>query len=183
MRIDHIAFRVQDKQKTVDFLTNALDYKIAKKYPNGFRVDFDDGTFANCTVLEQYDKLNTNISLPWIIGLPEAKELEYHVPPEIFISEGSEGSIVDKWVKDHGSGLHHIAIQVKSIEETKKRWIENGWAEFASDEPKKCPGLTQIFTKPSQITGVIWELIEREEGAKGFCEKNVRDLMESTVNK
>ena len=35
-----------------------------------------------------------------------------------------------------------------------------GFAEFASEEPLTCPGLTQVFTKPLEITGVIYEFIE-----------------------
>ena len=41
-----------------------------------------------------------------------------------------------------------------------------------------CPGLVQVFTKPSELTGIIYELISRE--GDGFCEDNVKDLMNST---
>ena len=61
-----------------------------------------------------------------------------------------------------------------------KEWKEEGYAEFYSDEPIKCedPNLTQVFTKPSELTGVIYEFINRE-GA-GFCKDSVKKLMEST---
>ena len=59
-----------------------------------------------------------------------------------------------------------------------KQWKESGYAEFLSDEPMTCPGLIQVFTKPSELTGVIYELISRE--GDGFCEDNVKDLMNST---
>ena len=62
-----------------------------------------------------------------------------------------------------------------------QKWEQLGFAEFTTEEPTKCPGLTQIFTKPSSITGIIWELIEREENKDGFCASNVKNLMESTV--
>ena len=108
--------------------------------------------------------------------------VEYHLPPEIFISEGTPNSIVGKWVAARGGvgGLHHIAIQVESVVDKMKEWQEKGYAEFSSDEPLKCPGLTQVFTKPSKLCGVIFEFIEREEF--GFCAANVRQLMESTKN-
>ena len=50
--------------------------------------------------------------------------------------------------------------------------------QFLSEKPLKCeePNLTQIFSKPSELTGVIYELIKREDN-KGFCEKNVEQLM------
>ncbi len=57
-------------------------------------------------------------------------------------------------------------------------WKEKGYAEFTTDEPLKCEGITQIFTKPSQLTGIIYEFIER--GIHGFCQENVKDLMNST---
>ena len=57
-------------------------------------------------------------------------------------------------------------------------WKEKGYTEFLSDEPLTCPGLTQVFTKPSELTGVIYELINRT--GDGFCKDNVKGLMEST---
>ena len=59
-----------------------------------------------------------------------------------------------------------------------EEWREKGYAEFTTDEPLTCPGLTQAFTKPSELTGIIYEFIERE--AQGFCQTNVKDLMVST---
>jgi 4-hydroxyphenylpyruvate dioxygenase-like putative hemolysin len=56
--------------------------------------------------------------------------------------------------------------------------LEKGYAEFTSDKPMECPGLKQCFTKPSELTGVIFEFIERQEF--GFCQQNVKALMEST---
>ncbi|MGP2420409.1 hypothetical protein, partial [Listeria monocytogenes] len=59
-----------------------------------------------------------------------------------------------------------------------KEWRDKGYAEFSTDKPLTCPGLTQVFTKPSSLTGVIYEFIERE--GHGFCSENVKQLMEST---
>ena len=61
-----------------------------------------------------------------------------------------------------------------------QEWKEKGYAEFATDKPLICPGLTQVFTKPSLLTGVIYEFITREN--HGFCKENVKLLMESTKN-
>lgn len=184
MRIDHLAFRVFDRLKTADFFVKALRYRVAEKYPNGFHIKFEDNTFADCTVLEPGSK--TNCFTPWILTpnrfpvMSPDIDAEYHLPPEIFISQGSHGSIVDSWVKKNGNGLHHIALLVDSVEDTKRLWEDNGFAEFASDEIERCPGLTQIFTKPSDLTGFVWELIEREVGEDGFCQQNVKNLMLST---
>jgi 4-hydroxyphenylpyruvate dioxygenase-like putative hemolysin len=111
----------------------------------------------------------------------EAVHAEYHAPPEIFVSDGPSGSIVGDWVAGRGNigGVHHVAYQVDDVAGTMKKWKEVGYAEFLSEKPLTCPGLEQVFTKPSELTGIIYELISRE--GKGFCEDNVKNLMLSTV--
>lgn len=124
---------------------------------------------------------------PWVnfstpgIGWGNLANQEYHLAPEIFVSEGTPGSIVYDWVQKRGGvgGIHHLAYQVKSVEDIMKEWLEKGYAEFTSKEVMKCPGLVQVFTKPSVLTGVIFEFIERE--GHGFCKDNVKALMESTA--
>ena len=59
-----------------------------------------------------------------------------------------------------------------------REWENKGFAEFTSKDPLKCPGLVQVFTKPSILTGIIYEFITRED--QGFCKDNVKMLMEST---
>ena len=83
---------------------------------------------------------------------------EFHLPPEIFVSDGTPDSIVGKWVdrRDGVGGIHHLAYQVESVEKTMKECNEKGYAEFASEAPLTCPGLIQVFTKPSELTGVIY---------------------------
>jgi 4-hydroxyphenylpyruvate dioxygenase-like putative hemolysin len=102
--------------------------------------------------------------------------------PEIFISDGTTDSIVKKWVDDKNGigGIHHIAYQVDSVAVMMDMMVDKGYVEFTTDKPLTCPGLTQIFTKPSVLTGVIYEFIERTE--QGFCKENVKDLMNSTKN-
>ncbi len=106
----------------------------------------------------------------------------YHAPPEIFVSDGKPGSIVGDWVLERSDigGIHHIAYQVEDVEAVMSEWRKKGYAEFYSNEPIVCqdPDLVQVFTKPSKLTGVIYEFINRE-GA-GFCKDSVKSLMEST---
>jgi hypothetical protein len=58
----------------------------------------------------------------------------YHLAPEIFVSQGTPGSIVEKWVHDRGGigGIHHLAYQVDSVAEKMKEWQEKGYAEFTT---------------------------------------------------
>jgi catechol 2,3-dioxygenase-like lactoylglutathione lyase family enzyme len=184
MRLDHIAYRVKDRKKTAQFFIEALGYHIQEE----FQIDFGDGLTADCIALEPPEK-KKGTTVAW--GYSGVNYMEegnlvrevmqfYHMPPEIFVSDGNPGSIVGDWVAARGGigGIHHIAYQVDSVVETMKEWKEKGYAEFTSDEPMKCPGLTQIFTKPSELTGVIYEFIER--GEHGFCKDNVKALMQST---
>lgn len=186
MRLDHIAYRVADRHKTAEFFKSALGYKVQQE----FTIDFGGGHTAECIALEPPEKKAPGVR--WVVGevnylptysiTPGIQEVmqDYHLPPEIFVSDGTPGSIVGEWVAARGGigGIHHIAYQVESVEATMKEWQDKGYAEFTSSEPMRCPGLTQVFTKPSALTGVIYEFIEREEF--GFCKDNVKSLMEST---
>lgn len=186
MRLDHIAYRVKDRNKTAQFFINALNYKIQTE----FDIDFADGSKAKCIALEPPEKPKIE-KLHWLVkqfvgnpfgdeNLESSKFAEFHLPPEIFVSDGTPDSIVAKWVekRDGIGGIHHLAYQVESVEKTMQEWKEKGYAEFSSEKPLTCPGLTQVFTKPSELTGVIYEFIER--GEHGFCKDNVKDLMNST---
>lgn len=186
MRLDHIAYRVEDRKKTAQFFIDAFGYRIQTE----FDIDFPDGSKAKCIALEPPEKPKVE-KLHWLIrqyvgpidlssNVDSTKFAEFHLPPEIFVSDGTSDSIVGKWVakRDNVGGVHHMAYQVDSVEKTMKEWKDKGYAEFSSDKPLTCPGLTQVFTKPSELTGVIYEFIER--GEHGFCKDNVKDLMEST---
>jgi catechol 2,3-dioxygenase-like lactoylglutathione lyase family enzyme len=178
MRIDHIAYRVKDRVKTAQFFINALGYKIQTE----FDLKFPDNSTTKCIALQPPEKSEAK-QTGWICKSfieNEIQPTEYHMAPEIFVSDGSPDSIVGKWVaaRNDIGGIHHIAYQVDSVESTMNEWKEKGYAEFASAQPLKCPGLTQVFTKPSELTGVIYEFIER--GEFGFCKDNVQALMEST---
>jgi len=183
MRLDHIAYRVRDRQKAADFFISAFGYEIGTE----FQIEFSDNTKAECMALLPPEGRHTEIS-EWEVFLADLddnkikkNEVEfhpYHAPPEIFVSDGPVGSIVGDWVEENGPGVHHIAYQAEDVEATMHAWRQMGFAEFYSEKPLECPGLVQVFTKPSELTGVIYELIKRD--GKGFCEDNVKGLMEST---
>lgn len=101
--------------------------------------------------------------------------------PEIFISSGPPESIVGKWVaaRDWVGGIHHLAYMVDDVQAKMDEWKTKGYAEFLSETPLTCPDLTQVFTSPHALTGVIFEFINR--GKHGFCAENVAGLMESTA--
>ena len=184
MRLDHIAYRVKDRNKTANFFKRAFGYSIGTE----FYIDFDDGSKADCVALIPPEERHLSTG-EWDILLADRPEGEedvefhsYHAPPEIFVSDGKIGSIVGDWVAERGGvgGIHHIAYQVEDVEAVMTEWKEKGYAEFYSEKPIICkdPDLTQVFTKPSELTGVIYEFINRE--GVGFCKDSVKELMEST---
>lgn len=179
MRLDHVAYRVADRKRTARFFMEAFGYTLQTE----FTIDFDDGSQAKCIALEPPEKVT---DAPWTHlafanGMHHELNTEYHLAPEIFVSDGTPESIVGKWVAARGGigGIHHLAYQVESVEAKMAEWKAKGFAEFTTEQPLTCPGLTQCFTKPSELTGVIYEFITR--GAHGFCKDNVKSLMQSTA--
>lgn len=170
MRLDHIAYRVADRNTAAELLKAMFDYKIGTE----FDIVFDDGSKADCIAMIPKEKMDNVPSI-------EAGG-HRHVAPEIFISDGDENSIVGNWVAERSGvgGVHHFAYQVFGIDRVVKDWREKG-VEFLTEKIIDCPEdeLRQIFTKPlPQLGGAIIELIER--GHKGFCQNSVKNLMEST---
>ena len=199
MRLDHIAYRVKDRNKTAKFFKESFGYTLQEE----FEIKFEDGSTAKCIALEPPEKLDHRMPFKFGVQVVEQTNNEYkdlidqsrdatqtnvyptcnyHLAPEIFISDGESNSIVGKWVEERGGvgGVHHLAYQVSDVTNTMKEWRDKGYAEFTTKEPLRCEGVTQVFTKPSELTGVIYEFIERSE--QGFCKDNVKDLMESTKN-
>jgi len=180
MRLDHIAYRVADKSKTAQFFINAFGYKVQTT----FNLVFEDGSKTECIALEPPEKIGSKLPFMAQINPPWMDEslikIDYHLAPEIFVSDGDENSIVGQWVKqrDGVGGIHHLAYQVDSVENIMAEWRHKGYAEFTSKNVLKCEGLTQVFTKPSPLTGVIYEFINRTD--YGFCSENVKELMLST---
>lgn len=180
MRLDHIAYRVADRDETARFFMDAFGYKVQAE----FDIFFDKAKTdkATCLALEPPERRPNASFLAHVDYLEKGDgELTYHMPPEIFVSEGSPGSIVHEWVRRRGGigGIHHLAYQVDSVEGKMLEWAERGWGDFTSAEVMTCPGLKQVFSKPHRLTGVIFEFIERD--GYGFCKDNVKDLMLSTA--
>lgn len=179
MRLDHIAYRTANRDKTADFFIKAFGYKLADEFDIFFNDEKTEK--ARCYALEPPEKLDNGVdffSYPVITG---NQLYEFHLAPEIFVSEGTPGSIVGDWVekRDGIGGIHHLAYQVESVEEKVKEWRDNGFANFSSEKPFTCEDLTQIFSEYHPLTGVIYEFIERR--GKGFCKENVKELMRASA--
>ena len=153
-RIDHIAFRVANLNKAVNFYTKLMGFVVTDR----FLIDFDDGTKARCAALRARNGKGISI----------------------FVSEGlGKGGIVKEWVKENGNALHHIAYAVDNIKSEVNRMKKKG-IKFTTKEILESEELLQIFSKPIPETGIIHEIIQRK-GKKSFSVSNVKRLMGSTV--
>lgn len=191
MRLDHLAYRVAQgkRDEAAKFFIDAFGYK----FQDEFEIYFNDEKTekALCVALEPPEKISMFSLSPswgWVgrlvhsrgDGTTERIDIQYHMAPEVFISEGTEGSIVANWVKSRNGvgGVHHLAYQVSDVKKTMEEWKRKGWASFTSENPMKCPGLTQVFTRENML-GTVFEFICRE--GQGFCKDNVKALMQSTL--
>lgn len=185
MRLDHIAYRVADRNTAAEFFVSAFGYRVADE----FRIKFDDGSSAKCFALNPPEACERSLEeAPWFrrhwFGGPTIDSHIMHLPPQIFVSDGSPGSIVEQWVAERRGigGVHHLAYEVEDVAAKMEEWRKAKLAEFTTEEPiSNGGGLVQCFTKPHPITGVIYEFIHRGKDNKGFNVDSVRDLMESTT--
>ena len=180
MRLDHIAFRTENRHVTAQFFLNEpFNYRIQTEF------DIPDLN-TKCLVLIPPEK--SNINLPFFTQFDFISDLaertQYHLAPEIFISSSFDiNSPVGAWVnaRNGKGGVHHLAYNVSNVLDKMNQLKELGW-EFTTDGPISDGDLIQCFTKPvDALGGLIIEFIDRPY-SRGFSLKNVSDLMRSTVN-
>ena len=154
LKIDHIGYVVENIKETKEYFKKIYKFKSLTNFI------YEKAHGVNITFID--------------LGNNSTPALE-------LIEPTSKKSKVYNFLHQKGGGMHHLAYEVEDVEKTMTDWKEKGYVEFLSEEPLTCqePKLTQVFSKPSELTGVIYELIKREDN-KGFCEKNVEQLMEST---
>jgi catechol 2,3-dioxygenase-like lactoylglutathione lyase family enzyme len=158
MYLHHYAIRCKDRHATARFYLEALDYAIVEEFTIYFNADQTEK--AECLALK-YSESGVFM-------------------PEVFISEGTPGSIVDNWVLKHGNGIHHLAHFVDDVALAMRDWKERGLATFTTDVPIESDDLIQCFTNPHPDTGIVYEFINSKTG-RGFDASNVKRLMESTI--
>ena len=186
MRLDHIAYRVKDREETARFLHGLLGYR----YADVFKIELCNGEVANCIAMTPPEKVSPHVPLATLDlevydEVDNKSYIDYHMAPEIFVSDGSESRLLADWVRSKNGigGIHHVAYEVADVGATMEDWQAKGF-EFTTDKPIACPDddLIQCFTKPiAELGGQIIEFIKR--GDKGFCKDNVAALMESTRDK
>lgn len=173
LNIDHIAFRIKSElhDKAIEMFIKLFGYEVVDEFAPEFSDGGAQGT--RCSVLSPIG----------CRGLERVKDIggvKYQLPPDIFISSSIEGgSIVSRYVEKRGAGVHHLAFTVESVDKVMEEFRGSGY-EFLTKEKVVCPELTQAFTKPSDLVGIIFEFLERRTAS--FCKGSVGVLMESTKN-
>lgn len=193
MRLDHIAYRVLNRRLAAAFYIKIFDYIIKDE----FEIVLEDKSKAKCIALEPNEtKQNTSRSVKTYETGYYKKPLNaalvfedysyvttqnWHSPPDIFVSDGPEGSLIHDWVVKHGGvgGIHHLAYEVDDIHVAMENYKKHE-LKFLTDEPMECDNLLQIFSFPNPYTGIIYEFIQRKNEKLGFCKDNVKKLMDST---
>jgi methylmalonyl-CoA/ethylmalonyl-CoA epimerase len=71
----------------------------------------------------------------------------------------SQNSLIAKFIKTRGEGLHHIALQVDDIEEAIE-WMTRNDVRLINETPVAIEGFKAAFVHPASFGGVLFELIE-----------------------
>ena len=71
----------------------------------------------------------------------------------------NQDSIIARFLKTRGEGLHHIALQVEDINETIEWMIRNS-VRLINERPVLVDGFKAAFVHPASFGGVLLELIE-----------------------
>ena len=132
--VDHVALVVNNIEQASDF------------YRNIFQLDLVMG------LSYPPDGVHTNL----VFSLGSQNELELMGPL------GDHGFIVD-FLKKHGQGVHHLAIEVTDIDQATSRLEENGVRIFGRTDFK---GMRFTFLHPASTLRVGMQLMQRKPQKK-----------------
>lgn len=97
--------------------------------------------------------------------------------------EGSASGPTEKFIRNYGSRVHHIAFQTEHIEET-YRALQNDGMKFLIElvgSPEE--GLKQTFTEPSEKTMLVTEYIHRYGDFQGFFTRSNVTLLTAATDR
>ena len=98
-----------------------------------------------------------------------------------YVSDEASGP-TEKFIRNYGTRVHHIAFRTDHIEETVARLKEGGMGFLLDLVGSEKEGLKQIFSVPSENTLIINEYIHRYGRFDGFFTRsNVEKLTEATT--
>ncbi len=132
-KIDHVGVAVRDKERAAAFLTEVLGARKVLDEPWVFR-----GQHFNWAYFDLGDQGRIEL-----ISSPD---------PENFIN---------KYIDRYGEGMHHVTIQVESLEEAVESLAAAGIT--ALDVDASNPYWKEAFISPRDAFGVLIQLAEFDE--------------------
>lgn len=99
----------------------------------------------------------------------------------VLIQGTSSESQVSRYVEHYGPGIQHLAIGVRNLPELAER-LEADGMEFATSVIQGT-GIRQIFTARDPGSGMMYELIERQEDDGHFSDESVKNLFRQLEEK
>jgi hypothetical protein len=98
------------------------------------------------------------------------------------LNDGASGP-TEKFIRNYGSRVHHIAFQTEQIEETYQT-LQNDGMKFLIElvgSPEE--GLKQTFTEPSENTLLVTEYIHRYGDFQGFFTRSNVTLLTAATDR
>jgi len=95
----------------------------------------------------------------------------------VLVQGTSATSNVCQYICQYGPGVQHLALEVTDINKIYNDLSESG-VNFIS-EVFKSPGLYQTFTYRDENSGMMIEIIQRNNSSESFSDENVQALFES----
>ena len=92
----------------------------------------------------------------------------------VLVQGTSEKSQVTRYVDNFGAGVQHLAIEVKDLRSVAKQ-LEAEGVEFDTTVIEG-DGIRQIFTRRDPASGMMYELIERDDDRGHFSDESVAEL-------
>jgi methylmalonyl-CoA/ethylmalonyl-CoA epimerase len=134
MKLDHTSNAVRDMQETISFYTKVLGGTLSKEYSNPA-----PGVASNIAVIE-FDDAHIELLTPT-----------------------SQDSLIARFLKQRGKGVHHIAYRVDDLDQAIAEAKQQGLT-FLEDTYRTTPfGGRLIYMNPRHSHGVIAELCDYPE--------------------
>lgn len=99
----------------------------------------------------------------------------------VLVQGSSPESQVSRYVEAYGPGVQHIAIQVEDLPTVVERLRANG-LEFDTSIIQGS-GIRQAFTHRDEVSGMMYELIERQRPDGHFTDESVAELFRQLEEK
>ncbi|SNR62254.1 hypothetical protein SAMN04488503_0429 [Humidesulfovibrio mexicanus] len=141
-------------------------------------VEFLELTNYEFSMAVYVDNLNSITNVARLPGEPYAMVITSGLGDS---ADGQEGP-TEKFIRNYGRRIHHLAFRTSRIEETFAGLKAQGMEFLLELVGSPEEGLKQTFSRPSPHTLIVNEYIQRYEGFEGFFTKsNVTLLTEATA--